>query len=127
MFLEGVLFAGVGGPSTFLVYWKVSVEVHADEGRSWYVSRTYKIRASLSLSKMNASIWMPKITNDEIRAVMKAIKLMPCEPWADPTSLVAEGVEALVVEDMVEIVVGPVRGVRYRDMELCGEACSNRG
>ena len=70
---------------------------------------------------------MPKITNDEIRAVMKAIKLMPCEPWADPTSLVAEGVEALVVEDMVEIVVVPVRGVRYRDMELCGEACSTRG
>lgn len=52
---------------------------------------------------------------------------MPCEPWADPTSLVAEGVEALVVEDMVEIVVVPVRGVRYRDMELCGEACSTRG
>jgi hypothetical protein len=125
--LEEVLFARGEEPSKFLVYWEVSVQVHADEGHSWYVPRTYKIRASLSLSKMNASIWMPKITNDEIRAVTKATKLMPCDPWAEPTLLVAEGVEALVVADMVEVVVVPVRGFRYRDMELCGEACSNRG
>lgn len=64
---------------------------------------TYKIRASFSLSKMNASICTPKITNEETRAVINATKLMPCEPWPSTTALVAEAVGALVaVDDMAE-------------------------
>lgn len=34
---------------------------------------------------------------------MKATKLMPCDPWPEPTSLVAEGNGVLLaVADMVE-------------------------
>lgn len=60
---------------------------------------------------MNASIWTPKITNDETRAVTNATKLMPCDPWLSTTSLRidSEGLGALlVVADMVEYIV--VRG-----------------
>jgi hypothetical protein len=39
---------------------------------------------------MNANIWVPKMANDEIRAVINATKLMPCDPWAEPTMLVKE-------------------------------------
>lgn len=63
------------------------------------------MRASLSFSKMNASIWTPKMTSEEIRAVTNATKLMPWEPWPEPTglaSLVDEGLDALVVADMVK-------------------------
>lgn len=43
------------------------------------------------------------MTSDETRAVMNATKLMPCEPWPEPTLLVADGLGVLLaVADMVE-------------------------
>lgn len=69
-----------------------------------YVSSTaeaYYILASLSFSRMKTKIWTPKITNAVAKAVTKATKLIPCEPWADP--VVAEVVSA-GAEEVVDMV-----------------------
>lgn len=43
------------------------------------VSGAYNMRASLFFSRINASIWMPKMTSEVARAVTKATKLIPSE------------------------------------------------
>lgn len=74
---------------------------------------TYKIRASFSFSRMKASIWMPKITNEETRAATNATKLIPCDPTESELA-VGLGV-LLAVADMVE----SVSGTRYLREEAC--------
>lgn len=64
---------------------------------------THKIRASLSFSKMKASICTPKMMADVAMAPSRATRLMPWELWPWPTAeeVVADGAEE-VVEDMME-------------------------
>jgi hypothetical protein len=64
---------------------------------------TYKMRANFSFSRMKASIWMPKITSEETKAVINATKLMPSDPWSSLELPEAVGLGVLLaVADIVD-------------------------
>jgi len=57
---------------------------------------------------------MPKITKEEIRAVMNATKLIPCDPWPEPRILVEVGERLAAVgvaEDMMKPSQGEVKAI----------------
>jgi len=64
----------------------------------------YNIRANLFFSKINASIWTPKITNEVAKAVRKATRLIPSEPCAVPSTSVLVALAELVGEVVVDMV-----------------------
>lgn len=61
------------------------------------------MRANFSFSRMKPSIWMPKITSEETKAVINATKLMPSDPWSASELLEADGLGVLLaVADMAD-------------------------
>jgi hypothetical protein len=63
---------------------------------------THNILTNLFRRSKKKPIWMPKTTSEAAKAVTKATRLMPVDPWAEPGPSGISDVDGAAVADAVE-------------------------